>query len=242
MSIRYAVVLSGGAGTRLWPLSRSLKPKQLLALNGDETLLQQTARRLLQRVSPEHLLTVTHEDHKFEVKGQLAEIDPALMQGVLAEPIARNTLPAIAWATNVIYKQDPDAIVGVFPSDHAIGNETAFLAAWEAAEEAAAGGYLSLIGITPTGPATGFGYIKPGVALSRDRFLKVKKVERFIEKPNSETAARFVREGYLWNGGMFIFHASAFMQMLSRHQARPACYHRPWRYCCDPDSRRDTGL
>lgn len=218
MSTRYAVVLSGGSGTRLWPLSRSLKPKQLLALNGNETLLQQTVRRILARVSPEHLLVVTHEDHKFEVKGQLAEIDPALMQGVLAEPIARNTLPAIAWAVNEIYKQDPDAIVGVFPSDHAIGNEPAFWAAWEAAEGAAAEGYLSLIGITPTGPATGYGYIQPSELLSKGRRCTAKKVARFVEKPDSKTAAQFVQAGYLWNGGMFIFRASVFSQMLSQHQ------------------------
>lgn len=218
MNTRYAVVLSGGSGTRLWPLSRSFKPKQLLALNGDDTLLQQTVRRVLARTSPEHLLIVTQEDHKFEVKGQLAEIEPVLMQGILAEPMARNTLPAIAWAVSVISKQDPDAIVGVFPSDHAIGNEPAFLAAWEAAEEAAAEGYLSLIGITPTGPATGYGYIQPGEMLSKDQRFTAKKVARFVEKPDSKTAADFVREGYLWNGGMFIFRASDFMQMLSRHQ------------------------
>jgi mannose-1-phosphate guanylyltransferase / mannose-6-phosphate isomerase len=218
MSARYAVILCGGSGTRLWPLSRSLRPKQLLCLNGDETLLQQTARRLLKRVSPNNLITVTHEDHKFEVKGQLAEIAHELVHGVLAEPVARNTLPAIAWAASEICKRNPDAIVGVFPSDHAIGNEPAFLQAWEAAEAAAADDYLTLIGITPTAPATGYGYIQPGKSLAIIGHPEPSHVLRFVEKPDQANAAQFVTDGYLWNGGMFIFRAGAFMQMLAHYQ------------------------
>ena len=223
MSGRYAVILSGGSGTRLWPLSRSLRPKQLLCLNGDETLLQQTARRLLKRVSPSNLFTVTHEDHKFQVKGQLAEIAHDLLQGVLAEPVARNTLPAIAWAANEIFKRDPDAIVGIFPSDHAIGDEPAFLRAWEVAEAAAAADYLTLIGITPTESATGYGYIQPGEPLDIAGAQITRHVARFVEKPDQANAARFVEEGYLWNGGMFVFRAGAFMQLLARHQ--PEIFH-----------------
>ena len=102
MSNQYAIILCGGSGTRLWPLSRTLRPKQLLALNGEQTLLQQTASRLLAYVDAANLFTVTHEDHKFEVKGQLAEIAPNAVQNVLAEPCARNTLPAIAWAVSQI--------------------------------------------------------------------------------------------------------------------------------------------
>lgn len=212
----YAVILCGGSGTRLWPLSRSLRPKQLLCLNGDESLLQQTARRLLKRVSADHLLTVTHEDHKFEVKGQLAEISPELINGVMSEPVARNTLPAIAWAISQIYKHDPQATVGVFPSDHAIKDEAAFDVAWQAAESAAAEDYLALIGIKPTEAATGYGYIQPGELLYQSQAIK--KVVRFVEKPDADNAARFVASGYLWNGGMFIMRASTFMAMLAEHQ------------------------
>lgn len=218
MTDRYAIILCGGSGTRLWPLSRSLRPKQLLALNGKETLLQQTARRLLTRVAPDHLYTVTHEDHRFEVKGQLAELSAGAVNGVLAEPVARNTLPAIAWATNEIFRINPDAIVGVFPSDHAIGDEAAFLRAWEAAETSAAKDYLTLIGIAPTAPATGYGYIQPGESLGITGHPEPRHVLRFVEKPPQEKAHQFVADGYLWNGGMFIFRAGAFMQMLAKFQ------------------------
>lgn len=223
MSASYAVILCGGSGTRLWPLSRSLRPKQLLPLNGEKTLLQQTAARLLKSVSPANLVTVTHQDHKFEVKGQLAELSPDLVAGVLAEPVARNTLPAIAWAAHEIFKRDPDAIVGVFPSDHAIGNDEAFLTAWAAAESAASHGYLTLIGLTPTEPATGYGYIQPGDSMAVGGVdASVRYVTRFVEKPDAPRAQQFVEDGFLWNGGMFVFRASDFMRLLQ--QLQPAVH------------------
>lgn len=218
MSPRYAVILCGGSGTRLWPLSRTLRPKQLLALNGEQTLLQQTTSRLLEYINAEHLYTVTHEDHKFEVKGQLSEISPNAMNNVLAEPCARNTLPAIAWAVSKINAEDPNAIIGVFASDHAIDNQAAFLQAWSTAEVAAQDDYLVLLGIKPTEPATGYGYIKPSTQLTYTAALPVMAVGQFVEKPNSEKATQFVQDGYLWNSGMFVFKASAFMAMLAKHQ------------------------
>jgi mannose-1-phosphate guanylyltransferase / mannose-6-phosphate isomerase len=217
----YAVILCGGSGTRLWPLSRTLRPKQLLALNGEQTLLQQTTVRLLAHVSADHLYTVTHEDHKFEVKGQLAEIAPDAVANVLAEPCARNTLPAIAWAVQQIQQKDADALIGIFASDHAIDNVQAFLDAWKTAESAAAEDYLVLLGIKPNEPATGYGYIKPAKLL-RDGSVQVFEVESFVEKPNTEKATQFVRDGYLWNSGMFVFKASVFMQMLKQYQPEMA--------------------
>jgi mannose-1-phosphate guanylyltransferase/mannose-6-phosphate isomerase len=189
-----------------------------LALNGEQTLLQQTANRLTQRVDPAHLFTVTHEDHKFEVKGQLAELFPRAIENVLAEPCSRNTLPAIAWATYQIFQQNKDAIVGVFASDHAIDNEEAFLNAWQTAEQVAEQDYLVLLGIKPHEPATGYGYIKPSQLLPIKGALSVHQVEQFVEKPDLEKAKQFVRDGYLWNSGMFVFKASTFMRMLEQYQ------------------------
>ena len=217
MSNRYAIILCGGSGTRLWPLSRTLRPKQLLALNGEQTLLQQTALRLLAHVEAANLFTVTHEDHKFEVKGQLTEVAPDAVANVLAEPCARNTLPAIAWAVSQIILRDENAIIGVFASDHAIDNQEAFLQAWATAELAAQDDYLVLLGIKPHEPATGYGYIKPSQQLDYSGTLPINQVAQFVEKPNNEKAAQFLQDGYLWNSGMFVFKASAFMAMLQKY-------------------------
>src|SRR5262245_36244465 len=182
---RYAIVLAGGSGTRLWPLSRVSMPKQLLALNGAETLLQQTARRLAPMVDPARVVTVTNADHRFEVTGQLHAVDARLANGVLSEPVGRNTLPAIAWAVARIAREQPDALIGVFSSDHAVADTAAFLGAWRDAELAAEQGYIALFGMRPTGPATGYGYIEAGAPLQiGHNGAAVWRVARFVEKPS----------------------------------------------------------
>ena len=219
---RYAIVLAGGSGTRLWPLSRSSKPKQLLCLNGAESLLQQTVRRVLPMVDPARVLTVTSAEYRFEVAGQLLALDAALAGGVLAEPMGRNTLPAIAWAVARIARETPDALIGVFSSDHAVANDDAFLRAWQSAEAAAKEGYVALFGMQPTEAATGYGYIQSGKPLAGANsgpLSEVHQAARFVEKPDLATAQGYLTEGgYYWNGGMFVFRADHFMQMVKQHQ------------------------
>jgi len=218
-SKRYAVILCGGFGSRLWPLSRSIRPKQLLALNGEETLLQQTALRLKKMVNPTNLYTVTHESHKFEVLGQLSEVLPGCKSNVITEPEAKNTLPAIALATYNIYQKDKEAVVGIFASDHSIKNEEKFVAAWRSAEAIADDNFLALIGVEPDGPATGYGYIKPNKKITKKADLNIYEVESFIEKPNKDDAIAYVSDGYLWNSGMFVFKAKVFMDLLKEYQS-----------------------
>ena len=219
---RYAIVLAGGSGTRLWPLSRSSKPKQLLCLNGAESLLQQTVRRVLPMVDPARVLTVTSAEYRFEVAGQLLALDAALAGGVLAEPMGRNTLPAIAWAVARIARDTPDALIGVFSSDHAVADDDAFLRAWQSAEAAAKEGYVALFGMQPTEAATGYGYIQSGKALAGANsgpLSEVHQAARFVEKPDLATAQGYLSEGgYYWNGGMFVFRADRFMEMVKQHQ------------------------
>lgn len=210
----YAVIMAGGAGTRFWPASRSLRPKQLLPLAGDtsETLLASTVRRLAPLVTEDRVVVVTGE--------HLAEATAKAVPGVprsqiLCEPAPRNTAPCIAWATATIARLDPEAIVAVLPSDHFIGNETEFRRVLELALKTAAGGRVTTVGIVPTRPETGYGYIEVGDAIEGGA---AKSVARFVEKPDRTRAEQFLAGGkHLWNAGMFFFRASDMAQLVERH-------------------------
>lgn len=217
------VILSGGAGTRLWPLSRKALPKQLLALDGDETLLQQTARRVAEPARFADPIVIAGDLHRFVIADQLAEIG-VTPSALLLEPVGRNTAPAVALAALIATEEDPETIVCVLASDHRIGDPAAFQAALDRAAAAAGLGWLTVFGIEPDRPETGYGYIKAGAAL--DDLDAVFAVERFVEKPDRATAEGFLRDGgFSWNSGMFVFRADAMLRELKAHapQVLAAC-------------------
>ena len=211
------VILSGGSGTRLWPLSRELYPKQLLALAGDQTLLQQTVARLDGLPDTGLPIVVCNEEHRFLVAEQLRSlaVDPA---AIILEPVGRNTAPATAVAAFYALKEDKNAQMLVLPADHLIKNVHIFQEAVLSASKQAEKKKLVTFGIVPDRPETGYGYIKQGKKLTRkgdtstyDAF----SVDHFVEKPNLRTAEKYLKSGkYFWNSGMFLFRADQFLKEL----------------------------
>jgi len=207
----FAIVLAGGAGTRFWPASRAARPKQLLALVGHESLLAATVARVAPVVPAERVVVATGAHLLDATRAALPHV-PA--ENFLAEPVPRNTAPAIAWATHAIAARDPDAICMVLPSDHFIAKPAEFLAAASRAIDAARAGHLVTLGIRPTRPDTGFGYVEPAGAATEGPWTKVKS---FVEKPSREGAEVFIERGYLWNAGMFFFAARTMQAALARY-------------------------
>ena len=204
------VLLSGGSGTRLWPLSREAYPKQFLPLVGEDTMLQATWERV-GPLSGEAPIVVANESHRFLVAEQLRQVG-APVPRILLEPVGRNTAPAIAVAALQALADGDDPLLLVLPSDHVVANVDAFRAAVREASAAAEGGALVTFGIVPTAPETGFGYIE---AAGCD--AGVRQVERFVEKPDAATAQRYLEAGgYYWNSGMFLFRASRVLAELER--------------------------
>src|SRR5438132_103330 len=212
----HPVVLCGGSGTRLWPLSRTLLPKQFLALHGSRTMLQETALRI-QPLDIAPPVLVSHAEHRFLAAEQLREIGmPASIH--LLEPVGRNTAPAIAAAALSVASKERDALLLVLPSDHVIRDTAAFHEAIGRAARLAAKGRLATFGIVPTAPATGYGYIRrasPDAEVER-----AFEVAEFVEKPDARRAQGFLESGdYYWNSGMFLFGATGFIDEL--HRFRP---------------------
>jgi mannose-1-phosphate guanylyltransferase len=213
MTKLFTVVMAGGAGTRFWPASRHDRPKQLLPLAGlpGEPLIAASVRRILPVCPEERILVVTARHLTPAMRVALPGL-PA--ENFLSEPTPRNTAPCIGWATATLLRRDPDAVVMVLPSDHFIADEDGFRAAVLEAAELTKTCAVATVGITPTRPETGYGYMEKGRAMGGAAF----EVKRFVEKPDRARAEAYVTSGqYLWNSGMFFFRARAMSDMIRRH-------------------------
>jgi mannose-1-phosphate guanylyltransferase/mannose-6-phosphate isomerase len=207
------VILSGGSGTRLWPISRRNLPKQFLSLAGSDTLFQQTVRRAQKLPDAAPAVVVASDDHRFLAAEQLQELGVA-GASILLEPVARNTAPAIAVGALQAVARDPNALILVLPADHLIGDEQSFADAVAKARPLADQGWLVTFGIRPDRAETGFGYIHRGKALDNSTF----EVDQFVEKPKLDVAERYVSSGeYDWNSGMFLFQATRYLDELRHH-------------------------
>ncbi|MEQ1720630.1 MAG: mannose-1-phosphate guanylyltransferase/mannose-6-phosphate isomerase [Nitrosomonas sp.] len=223
-NILYPVILSGGSGSRLWPLSRANYPKQLLPLADKETMLQVTLHRSMALPGAQAPIIVCNDEHRFLIREQCEAIG-SKPEAIYLESVGRNTAPAIALAAFHLAQSNSDATMLVLPADHVIDDQETFTQAMETAIIAAQHGYLVTFGISPHSPETGYGYIKigDGVELTKPVQLSIYRIQSFCEKPQLETAQAYLQQGgYLWNSGMFVFTAGNYLQQLQRH--RPDIY------------------
>jgi len=217
----YAVILAGGSGTRFWPMSRERFPKQLLPILGEETLIQQTVRRVQKSIPVNHICVVTNHFQSESIKLQLSEWKDELAENFVLEPEGRNTAPAIGLAALRLLRRDPEATMLVLPADHVIQKETKFNNAISLGYKLAQKGNLVTFGIQPTKPETGYGYIQPNrrSCLGKHKTLSGYKVARFVEKPDLTKAQQYVRSGnYFWNSGIFMWCASRVLEEFACHQ------------------------
>jgi mannose-1-phosphate guanylyltransferase len=212
----YAAILAGGVGTRLWPRSRQSLPKQFADITGaGRTMIQATVDRVAEMIPSDQTYVITGSRYRDLVNQQLADLP---VQNILVEPSGRNTAPAIGLACIHLQQRDPDAVVAILSADHVIQDEESYRAVLRQAGEAAQAGYLTVLGIEPDFPHTGYGYIKcDSVSIAMDGNLPIYPVERFLEKPDRETAERFLAEGgYYWNGGTFVSRVDRLLQEIER--------------------------
>lgn len=215
-SNRYAVILAGGRGERFWPLSRAARPKQLLALVGNRPLLAQAGERLDGLVPPERVLVLTNADLVEATRRAAPEL-PA--ENIFGEPVGRDTAPAVALATALVKARDPNGVFAILTADHIMGDLPRYRETLAAGMDIAGGGeHLITIGIKPTEPSTGYGYIEQGDSFSTTRGIEFRKVRRFVEKPDRATAESYLASGsYAWNSGMFIWSVPAIEGALLKH-------------------------
>ena len=208
------VILSGGSGTRLWPLSRAQYPKQLLALAGERTMLQETVVRVERVADTGPVYCVCNEDHRFMVAEQLQQVTDDLGD-IILEPVGRNTAPAAAVAALRVQEKFPDAIMLLLPADHVIQDTNAFVKAVGLGRKASEEGALVTFGVVPDAPETGYGYIRAAMSEQNEEDASLHPVEEFVEKPDRETAEKYLKSGeYFWNSGMFLFKASTYLEEL----------------------------
>lgn len=209
----YVVILAGGSGTRFWPLSRKLHPKQLMSVFGGKSMLQRTVERVLP-LNPRRILVVTNHLQAEETRRQLEYLRGVRVE-VIEEPLGRNTAPAICLAATLIARHDPEAVMAVLPADHFIRDEDEFCATIQKGREAALNGYLVTLGIAPDRPETGYGYIEADKELRGEGPYPVK---RFVEKPDRERALEFLAAGtFYWNSGMFLWRTDVILDQLVAH-------------------------
>jgi mannose-1-phosphate guanylyltransferase len=214
----YAVIMAGGIGSRLWPRSRTVSPKQFLDLVGPHTMLQDTVHRIEPLIPAERILLVVGAEHAGAV---LAQVPALSRDNLVLEPEARGTAPCIGLSALVIQQRDPEAVMGVFPADHQIANAARFRDAISAAAQVAQDGYLVTLGIAPYEANTGYGYIQRGPSLGQKDGFDAFEVQRFTEKPDEAHARAFVESGeYYWNGGIFIWQATTILEAIKTHLPR----------------------